>query len=98
MAPLILFLQKCLKINWNSNKPYYWPQQSGFAETDPTLDIEGYDALNKWSILLNHSYGIVERPGEYCFHRNTKTSIKMMQWWQGRKHYEIKLVAQAKKT
>jgi len=35
-------------------------QQLGFAEADPKLDIDGYDALNKWVILLNHAYGIVE--------------------------------------
>src|SRR5678815_6188484 len=42
-------------------------QQSGFAETDPTLDVEGYDAVNKWTILLNHSYGIVEQPENIVF-------------------------------
>src|SRR6202044_1037506 len=35
-------------------------QQLGFAESDPKLDIEGYDAANKWTFLLTHAYGIVE--------------------------------------
>ena len=35
-------------------------QQLGFAESNPALDIEGYDAVNKWALLLNHAYGIVE--------------------------------------
>ena len=35
-------------------------QQLGFAESNPALDIEGYDAVNKWVLLLNHAYGIVE--------------------------------------
>lgn len=34
-------------------------QQLGFAESNPTLDVEGYDALNKWSFLLTHAYGIL---------------------------------------
>src|SRR5215213_2377005 len=34
-------------------------QQLGFAESDPTLDVEGYDAVNKWAVLLAHAYGIV---------------------------------------
>lgn len=71
-------------------------QQMGFAETDPTLDVEGYDALNKWVILLNHSYGIVERPPHIVF-----TGIQNIQQSDAsvarEKHYEIKLVAQAKK-
>ncbi|MCB0775518.1 MAG: homoserine dehydrogenase, partial [Chitinophagaceae bacterium] len=37
-------------------------QQCGFAESDPSLDIEGYDALNKWIFLLTHAYGIIENP------------------------------------
>ncbi|MFN5641929.1 MAG: homoserine dehydrogenase, partial [Sphingobacteriales bacterium] len=28
-------------------------QQLGFAEADPALDVEGWDALNKWTLLLN---------------------------------------------
>lgn len=71
-------------------------QQSGFAESDPSLDIEGYDALNKWVILLNHAYGIVEPPENIVFtgiqniHLNDAAVAR-------EKHYEIKLVAQAKK-
>lgn len=71
-------------------------QQSGFAESDPTLDVEGFDALNKWIILLNHSYGIIESPKNIVFtgiqniHLNDASVAR-------EKHYEIKLVAQAKK-
>jgi len=42
-------------------------QQLGFAESNPALDTEGWDALNKWIILLNHAYGIVERPENILF-------------------------------
>ena len=38
-------------------------QQLGFAESNPTLDVEGYDAVNKWTFLLTHAYGIVESSG-----------------------------------
>jgi homoserine dehydrogenase len=37
-------------------------QQLGFAESDPSLDVNGIDALNKLTILLLHSYGIVTGP------------------------------------
>jgi len=71
-------------------------QQAGFAESDPTLDIEGYDALNKWTILLNHSYGIVESPDKIVF-----SGIQNIQAGDAKvaqtKNQQIKLVAQAKK-
>ncbi|MEO7393977.1 MAG: homoserine dehydrogenase, partial [Chitinophagaceae bacterium] len=42
-------------------------QQLGFAESNPKLDIEGCDAVNKWAILLAHAYGIVESPDKLLF-------------------------------
>ena len=71
-------------------------QQAGFAESDPKLDIEGYDAVNKWTFLLTHSYGIIESPGEILFngiqniHRTDAIVAKA-------KNQQIKLVAQAQK-
>ena len=41
-------------------------QQLGFAESNPALDIEGYDAVNKWAFLLNHAYGIVATIRIFC--------------------------------
>src|SRR6478672_208 len=37
-------------------------QQLGFAESNPNLDVEGIDAVNKLTILLAHAYGILSRP------------------------------------
>jgi homoserine dehydrogenase len=51
-------------------------QQLGFAESDPSLDIEGYDAVNKWTILLAHAYGIVEHPDNLVFSWYSKYTIK----------------------
>src|ERR1700688_3087441 len=42
-------------------------QQLGFAESDPKLDVEGYDAVNKWTFLLTHAYGIVVHPKNIVF-------------------------------
>ena len=71
-------------------------QQLGFAESDPRLDVEGYDALNKWVILLNHAYGIIEKPKNIVF-----TGIQNIDAADAQvaiqKNYEIKLIAQAKK-
>jgi homoserine dehydrogenase len=71
-------------------------QQLGFAETDPTLDIEGFDAVNKWTFLLTHAYGIVEKPGNLVF--NGIQNIQLSDALVAReKNYAIKLVAQAQK-
>ena len=43
-------------------------QQLGFAESNPKLDVEGYDAANKWTLLLAHAYGILENPNNIVFH------------------------------
>ena len=71
-------------------------QQLGFAESDPALDIEGYDALHKWVLLLNHAYGIVTTPDEIVF--SGITNITAQDAAFAKEHgFEIKLVAQAKK-
>ena len=71
-------------------------QQLGFAESNPALDVEGYDAVNKWTLLLTHAYGIVEHPSNIVF--NGIQNIQLSDATVAReKHYQIKLVAQAKK-
>ena len=71
-------------------------QQSGFAESDPKLDVEGYDAVNKWAFLLTHAYGIIESTENILFngiqdiHAGDAVVAKA-------KNQQIKLVAQAKK-
>jgi homoserine dehydrogenase len=71
-------------------------QQLGFAESNPALDVEGYDAVNKWTLLLLHAYGIVENPNNIVFngiqHIQLSDAVVAKE-----KHYDIKLVAQAKK-
>jgi homoserine dehydrogenase len=71
-------------------------KQLGFAESNPKLDVEGYDAVNKWTILLNHAYGIVEHPDHILF-----TGIQNIQLTDAlvakEKGLDIKLIAQAKK-
>jgi homoserine dehydrogenase len=71
-------------------------QQLGFAESNPKLDVEGFDAVNKWTILLNHAYGIVSHPDRILF-----TGIQQIKGSDAivakEKGYDIKLIAQAKK-
>ncbi len=71
-------------------------QDLGFAETDPTLDVEGYDAKFKLSIAIVHAYGLFINPdkilniGIQNFSENDLRYIK-------EKNYKIKLVPTALK-
>ncbi|HRE74897.1 MAG TPA: homoserine dehydrogenase [Flavobacteriales bacterium] len=37
-------------------------QELGFAESDPTLDVEGFDAKYKLVIITGHTFGVFARP------------------------------------
>lgn len=89
-------LTKIFEDNLPFNDALLLAQQLGFAESNPKLDVEGFDAVNKWSILLNHAYGIVEHPSKLLFNgiQNIQLGDAIV---AKEKHYEIKLVAQAKK-
>jgi homoserine dehydrogenase len=71
-------------------------QQLGFAESNPTLDVEGFDAANKWTFLLTHAYGVIEHPSNLVF-----SGIQNIQLTDAivakEKNYHIKLVGEAKK-
>jgi homoserine dehydrogenase len=89
-------LTKMIEDKLEFNEALLLAQQLGFAESNPSLDIEGYDAVNKLSILLSHAYGIVEHPSNILF-----TGIQNIQLSDvavsKERNYEVKLVAQAKK-
>ncbi len=71
-------------------------QAAGFAETDPTLDIEGIDAVNKLSILLAHAYGAITHPLS-LIHTGISNLNEADAVFAREKGYEIKLTAQARK-
>ena len=71
-------------------------QQLGFAESDPKLDIGGFDAANKLSILLAHSFGVITKPEQFIFNGIESVSLPDALVAKEKK-YSIKLVANAKK-
>ena len=67
-------------------------QESGFAESDPTLDVEGYDAKYKLAIIIAHAYGVFVQPEQvynYGIGRISAFDIRLAT----EKGYKIKLVA-----
>ena len=71
-------------------------QQAGFAESDPKLDIGGFDAANKLSILLAHSFGVIAKTDQFVFNGIENISLADTTVAKEKK-YSIKLVANAKK-
>jgi homoserine dehydrogenase len=89
-------LTKIFEENLEFNVALKQAQDLGFAESNPKLDIEGFDAANKWTFLLTHAYGIVEATENILFNgiQNIQLSDAKVAKEKG---YEVKLVAQAKK-
>jgi homoserine dehydrogenase len=72
-------------------------QHAGFAESEPSLDILGIDAANKWSLILTHAYGIIVSPNELLFH-GIQNITEDDAVFATRQHASIKLIAHAAKT
>ena len=71
-------------------------KQLGFAESNPILDIGGFDAANKLSILLTHSFGIITKTDQFIFNGIENISLQDATVAKEKK-YSIKLVANAQK-
>ncbi len=72
-------------------------QELGFAETDPTLDVGGFDALNKLCILVAHAYGLFVKPEEVFNFGIQSLSAHDFQFAR-EKGLKIKLLAQVQKV
>jgi homoserine dehydrogenase len=86
---------------FNEGQPYAAAlrkaQDLGFAETDPTLDVSGLDALNKLCILTAHAYGLFVKPEEvFNFGIGTLSAPDFQ--FAREKGLKLKLVAQVQKV
>jgi len=72
-------------------------QQKGFAESDPRLDVEGFDAKYKLVLLLLHAFGIKVKPEE-IWNLGIQNIGTLEARYASEKGFKIKLVAQALKT
>ena len=89
-------LTKVFEENLDYNDALNQAQALGFAETDPTLDVKGYDAKYKLSILLTHAFGIYVRPDEIVnlgIDHLKKTDLE----YAREKGLKVKLIAQARR-
>jgi homoserine dehydrogenase len=72
-------------------------QEKGFAESDPTLDVQGWDAKYKLCIITGHAYGLFLEPEE-VFHYGINTISKFDIQYAKEKGFKIKLVPYVGKT
>jgi homoserine dehydrogenase len=89
-------LTKILAEGLPYSKALQQAQDQGFAESDPTLDVEGFDAVNKLTILLAHGYGIVANPDDLLARGITQIHA-FDAGYAAEKGFQVKLTAQAKK-
>src|SRR5512133_687104 len=72
-------------------------QEKGFAESDPTLDVDGWDAKYKLCIITGHAYGLFLNPDE-VFHYGIRNISEFDIQYAREKGYKIKLVPYVGKT
>lgn len=85
----------------NENLPYAEvlsaAQTLGFAELDPKLDVEGYDAKYKLIILVAHAFGLFLNPDTVWNFGIQNISVADVAFAKSN-GYTIKLLAKAEKT
>jgi homoserine dehydrogenase len=72
-------------------------REKGFAESDPTLDVDGWDAKYKLCIITGHAYGLFLDPDE-VFHYGISKISKFDIQYAKEKGLKIKLVPFVGKT
>lgn len=71
-------------------------QDLGFAETDPTMDVGGFDAKFKLVIAATHAYGVIVKPEDVLNVGIQNLAARDLQYAREKK-LKIKLVPVAKK-
>lgn len=72
-------------------------QEKGFAESDPTNDVEGFDAKFKAIILALHAFGVIAKP-EDVLNIGITTLSPFDITYASEKGYKIKLVPTVKRV
>ncbi len=90
----IIFSQKYLKRKRVTKIALQQAQALGFAESDPSLDVKGYDPKFKLVIAIAHTFGVFVKPEDIInigIDRISDLDLKFAY----DNHYAIKLVARA---
>ncbi|MEQ8924942.1 MAG: homoserine dehydrogenase [Fulvivirga sp.] len=88
-------LSKILNENLSYEAALTQAQELGFAETDPTLDVGGYDPSYKLAILIKHVFGVSIDPNKITRLGIDQLSSTIYDYAQAR-NLKVKLIASAK--
>jgi len=72
-------------------------QQLGFAESNPTLDVKGFDAKFKLTILTLHTFGLIVKP-DNIFNFGIQNLSVADSTYAKEKGFKIKLIAHTYRT
>jgi len=72
-------------------------QELGFAELDPTLDVDGFDSKYKLTLLIKHAFGTTVNPSN-LFNYGIRQVKQQDVLYASEKGYRIKLFARAEKV
>jgi homoserine dehydrogenase len=89
-------LSKIFQENMPYSQALKQAQELGFAESDPTLDVGGFDAKYKLCIATAHAYGLFINPEE-VFNYGIQKFSKFDLQYANEKGYKIKLVVNVSK-
>ncbi|MEO5911813.1 MAG: homoserine dehydrogenase [Pelobium sp.] len=89
-------LSKVFNENQSYDEALKEAQDLGFAETDPTMDVGGYDAKFKLAIATAHAYGLFVNPDDILNIGIQNLQLSDLQYAR-EKGQKIKLVPVAKK-
>lgn len=72
-------------------------RKKGYAESNPLLDVGGFDAKYKLILIIAHAFGLILKPDE-VFNRGIDQLGNLEFKWARDRGYRIKLVAEAAKN
>jgi homoserine dehydrogenase len=87
-------LTKVFEENKSYSEALLRAQELGFAESDPRLDVQGYDAKYKLVIAIAHTFGVFVKP-ETVFNIGIDKISDLDLKFAAENNYAIKLVARA---
>ncbi len=90
-------LSKTSTENLSYAEALYQAQKQGFAESNPILDVGGFDAKYKLVILIAHAFGFVAKPEEILNVGIDRLGPLELNYAK-EKGFKIKLVAHARKS
>lgn len=90
-------LTKVFTEGWDYPTALKRAQEAGFAESDPSLDVQAFDPLFKTVVLAAHAFGTFLAPKD-LFHLGIDTLLPEDLRYASEKGYKIKLACEIRKT